>query len=116
MILYDKFEKKKYLALVSPAPKNEMDTIDCQLGITTSGSERSIVVTPDYPNCKQAITSYRVLNRGHGNFEKSVGLVEIQPVTGRKHQIRCIMSHIGGKDLFFVIIIFWVIFPVEFSL
>lgn len=70
---------KKYHALVSPIPKLEKGIIDTD------------IIVEDTP--KSAITEYKILKI---NPEKNIALLELTPKTGRKHQIRIHLKHIGS--------------------
>lgn len=52
---------------------------------------KSFVVTPGSPNAKTAILDYRTIARSSGGYY----LLEINLHTGRHHQIRCQLSHLG---------------------
>ena len=85
-----KFEKT-YVALVGgalPAPHGEMDA---PLRREESGREAYMrVCTPDHADAEAASTAYRVLAAGQG-----ASLVELKPHTGRMHQLRVHMAHLG---------------------
>ncbi len=54
------------------------------------GRRRVGVVGANHPDAQEAITNYRVLRSGEG-----VSLVELEPATGRKHQLRVQLAHRG---------------------
>lgn len=81
--------KKKYLALVLGIPNNKNDTITAYL---KKNSDTNTVVIKDAPfdEAKKIITKYSVL-KTYENYS----LVEVDLITGRTHQIRAHMAHIG---------------------
>jgi 23S rRNA pseudouridine1911/1915/1917 synthase len=80
---------RKYLALVWGDVKEEEGTIEGNIGRCLR--DRLIMdVFPDGNHGKEAITHYRVIRRFH-----YITLVECTLETGRTHQIRAHMQHIG---------------------
>ena len=77
---------RQYLAVVQGNFENEQGTIDLPIGRHPSKPERMAVVE----NGKPSITNYRVLE----SF-KGFSYIELTLQTGRTHQIRVHMSHIG---------------------
>lgn len=78
--------KKKYLAILDGIPKKEYDIIDAPIEREYEGSIKRIVT----PNGKRAITEYNIISTKNGR-----ALAEITLHTGRTHQIRVHMAHIG---------------------
>lgn len=76
--------RKTYLAVVTGDPP-DFGTIDAPLGRT----EESIIVRCVRPDGQRAVTHFRTLKRG------TYSLVELHLETGRTHQIRVHMAHIG---------------------
>ncbi|MFI4912002.1 MAG: RluA family pseudouridine synthase [Sedimentisphaeraceae bacterium JB056] len=94
--------KKTYVAIVHGNPELDSDQIKTLIGMHPTNRERSAV---RFDEGKEAITVYKVLERFRG-----FSLVELDLYTGRTHQIRVHMSHIGhplvadqmygGKDVY----------------
>ena len=78
--------KKTYIALVRGIVKENEATIDMPIGRSTSDRKKMAV----NKNGKNAVTHIKVLKR----YEKYT-LLEINIETGRTHQIRVHLSHIG---------------------
>lgn len=77
---------KKYFALVEGVVEKDEDTIDLPIGREEEASIRKVVTKKG----QKALTAYRVIERF-----KDASLVEVQIFTGRSHQIRVHMNHIG---------------------
>lgn len=77
---------KKYYAIVEGLVEKDNDSLDFPIG---REEERSIRKTVR-PGGQNALTKYRVLER-----YKNASLLDIQIFTGRSHQIRVHLSHIG---------------------
>ena len=78
--------EKTYIALVRGIVKENEATINMPIGRSTKDRKKMAV----NKNGKNAITHFKVLNR----YEKYT-LLEIKIETGRTHQIRVHLSHIG---------------------
>ena len=86
---YNKTSHRVYQALVWGVPKEEEGTIDAPIGRNLK-NRQVMAVFPDETHAKRAITHYRILeNLGY------ISLIECRLETGRTHQIRVHMKHIG---------------------
>lgn len=86
---YDRTTERRYQALVWGDVQEDEGTIEGHLGRSLT-NRKKMAVFPDGDYGKHAITHYKVLRRfGY------VTLVECRLETGRTHQIRVHMKHIG---------------------
>lgn len=86
---FDKSSERKYLALVWGNPKEDKGTVKGNIGRHPK-NRLQMMVFPEGEAGKPAITHYNVIERfGY------VTLIECQLETGRTHQIRAHMKHIG---------------------
>ena len=86
---YNHTVTRAYYTLVWGNPQNETGTIDLNIG-KDSYNHQKISAFPDNQQGKRAVTHYQVLKRLH-----HVSLVACRLETGRTHQIRVHMKHIG---------------------
>ena len=87
-------EKSEYLALVWGCPRHARGSIDAPLGRSPANRKKMAVVHS--PAAREAITHYRVLESfPPGAQEPAASLVQCRLETGRTHQIRVHMAHIG---------------------
>lgn len=78
---------KTYRALVTPAPERDTDELHHWL---CHSSRHAIVSDAPSENAKSAILSYRTISR-----QANAALLEVELETGRYHQIRAQLAHIG---------------------
>lgn len=82
---------KTYLALVSAAPEPRQGTIDAPLVRREIGRESYMrVAAPDAPGAQPSLSRYRTVAASEEG-----ALVELEPKTGRMHQLRVHMAAIG---------------------
>ena len=94
--LMSKRFRKTYLAIVAPgAPQPKGGVIEAPLRREEQGREAYMrVCPPDHPDAEAALTRYRTLKEGEG-----AALVELNPETGRMHQLRVHLAHLGRPIL-----------------
>lgn len=86
---YDHSIERKYWALIWGQPDEEAGTIEAHIGRNPLNRLQQAVF-PDGDEGKHAITHFKLINPMY-----YVSLVECQLETGRTHQIRAHMKHIG---------------------
>jgi 23S rRNA pseudouridine1911/1915/1917 synthase len=89
-MLRDKIIKKTYWAIVKNTPKKEEDTLINFLKKNPK-SNKSFVYTKEIKGSKKAILHYKVIKK-----LDNYSLLEIDLETGRHHQIRTQLAHIGS--------------------
>ncbi len=78
--------KKVYCALVHGSLSNIKGKIDLPIGRHPTNRKKMAIV----PEGRRAITYYRILQTGLGG-----SFIEVYPLTGRTHQIRVHLKHVG---------------------
>jgi 23S rRNA pseudouridine1911/1915/1917 synthase len=81
--------QKEYLAIVSGAPDHDSDTIGRTIGFHPTNREKMAIRNPE-DGGKEALTFYQVIERFRG-----YAYIRCKPRTGRTHQIRVHLTHIG---------------------
>ena len=89
--------ERAYEALVWGTPARMTGVIDAPLGRASADRTRRAVVSDEREDARRAITHYTVLKRfgGRKDSDAIAALVECRLETGRTHQIRVHMAHIG---------------------
>lgn len=80
---------KTYWALVEGIPDKENELLKNQI-VNDGRLNKSFITTPENPEGKDAILKYQTVARG-----ERYSILEINLLTGRKHQIRLQLSNIG---------------------
>ena len=84
--------EKSYLAAVAGRPADDAGEIFTHIASAGPGSPRMAVVAPGAGAA--ALTLFRILRR-----DANTSLLELRPITGRTHQIRVHLRHLGHPVL-----------------
>ena len=87
--------ERAYLAVVWGAPPRRSGTIETFLGRSSRDRLKQAVVRESQPDARHAVTHYETMETFGPANEPAASLVECRLETGRTHQIRVHMSHIG---------------------
>jgi 23S rRNA pseudouridine1911/1915/1917 synthase len=89
--------ERAYLALVWGTPDRQTGVINAHLGRSTKDRLKQAVVPQQRPDARHAVTHFTVVERFGLNQDGTAmaSLVECRLETGRTHQIRVHMTHIG---------------------
>lgn len=80
---------KTYWAMVEGHPEQEEGTLECWM-YSDGRMNKSFVCGPDHPEAKKAVLIYRTVAKG-----ERYTILEVELITGRKHQIRLQLSRMG---------------------
>ena len=89
VMVKDRNFRKTYLAVVKNKPPKEAGELNDYI-VKNEAQNKSFIVKEGTPGAKPATLRYRVVGRSENFF-----LLEIELLTGRHHQIRCQLAHIG---------------------
>lgn len=89
--------ERAYLALVWGVLPHNKGTIDAPLGRSSANRLKRAVVNINQIDAREAITHYDVVRHldGKGEGQANASLIECRLETGRTHQIRVHMAHLG---------------------
>ena len=80
---------KTYWAIVKNRPPKDEDTLTNYL-VSVEKNNKTYVTTPDKKGAQKAVMKYRIIAQSNSYY-----LLEIDLLTGRKHQIRAQLAHLG---------------------
>ncbi len=85
--------KKRYLALVEGSPRDDLFVVDAPLYV--GGDVVRVRAVIDRERGKESVTRFTVLRRFELTDGAPAALLECEPLTGRQHQIRAHLGHVG---------------------
>jgi 23S rRNA pseudouridine1911/1915/1917 synthase len=90
--------KRRYLALAWGAPPKPSGTVSAPIGRHPTVRTKMAVLKPGQPAARAAVTHYRVIEsyRADRSASPIASLLECSLETGRTHQVRLHMAHIGA--------------------
>jgi len=94
-LFQDRMVQKTYHALVFGSFDDKDGVVDAPIARATSYTKQKIAFGKYKGNAKEAQTEFKVLGEYAFSSEITISLVEAKPKTGRTHQIRVHMAHIG---------------------
>ncbi|MCQ2316724.1 MAG: RNA pseudouridine synthase [Bacteroidales bacterium] len=89
VMVKDRNFNKTYLAIVKNKPAKEAGELN-DFMVKNEAQNKSFIVKEGTPGAKLATLRYRVIGHSENYY-----LLEIELLTGRHHQIRCQLAHIG---------------------
>lgn len=90
--------RRIYSAIVWGVPPRAKSRIETLLGRSSSDRKKQAVVTQSQPDARHAVTRYEYVEMLHAGLERDepvASLIDCELETGRTHQIRVHMAHIG---------------------
>lgn len=89
----DRTTEKEYAAIVLGEPDRDADVIDEPIGPHPHIREK-MAIRRDHPDARSAVTTFEVIER-----LRRCSLIRATPKTGRTHQIRVHLAHLGNAVL-----------------